>query len=219
MRAAANPPAQLVQLRQPEPLGVLDEHHGRVRHVHADLDDGGRDEDVTLAARECPHDAVLLVRLHPPVQQGDAQVREDVVREMVGHLGGGAQVDFLGLLDQRVDDIHLPAGVHLLSDERVNLLSARLGLRDRLDRKASRRHLPHDRDVEIAVGRERERARDGRRGHDQHVRVHPFRSERGPLEDAEPMLLVDDDEPELVEPDRVLDERMRADHHVNRSAQ
>ena len=48
--AAPDAPAQLVELRQAEALGVLDDDHGRVRHVDADLDDRGRDQDVELAA-------------------------------------------------------------------------------------------------------------------------------------------------------------------------
>ena len=51
VRAAADAAAQLVQLRQAEPLGVLDDHDRRVRHVDADLDDRRRHEDVELAAR------------------------------------------------------------------------------------------------------------------------------------------------------------------------
>ena len=42
--AAADAAAQLMELRQAEALGVLDDHHGGVRHVDADLDDGGRDQ-------------------------------------------------------------------------------------------------------------------------------------------------------------------------------
>ena len=90
VRTAADAAAQLVQLRQAEPLGVLDQHDRGVRDVDADFDHRRRDQDVELAAREGLHHAVLRVLLHPPVQQRDAQVREDVLREMVRHLGRGA---------------------------------------------------------------------------------------------------------------------------------
>ena len=52
--AAADAPAQLVQLGDPVALGVLDEHHGRVGHVDADLDHRRRDEHVGLARGEAP---------------------------------------------------------------------------------------------------------------------------------------------------------------------
>ena len=47
--------AQLVQLREPEAIGVLDHHRGRVRDVDADLDHGGRHEHVDLGRRERAH--------------------------------------------------------------------------------------------------------------------------------------------------------------------
>ena len=42
--------AQLVQLREAEAVGLLDDHDRRVRDVDADLDHGRGDEDVELAA-------------------------------------------------------------------------------------------------------------------------------------------------------------------------
>ena len=57
--AAADAAAQLMELRQAEPLGVLDDHHGGIRHVDADFDDGRRHEKLDLARRERPHHAIL----------------------------------------------------------------------------------------------------------------------------------------------------------------
>ena len=50
LRPAPDAAAQLVKLREAEAVGLLDDHHGRVRDVHADLDHRRRDEDVELAA-------------------------------------------------------------------------------------------------------------------------------------------------------------------------
>ena len=49
MLAPSDAAAQLMQLRQAEALGVLDDHHRRIRHVDADLHDRGRDENLELA--------------------------------------------------------------------------------------------------------------------------------------------------------------------------
>ena len=49
---APDPPAKLVQLRQPEPLRVLDDHDRRVRDVNADLDDDRGDQDVIAPRAE-----------------------------------------------------------------------------------------------------------------------------------------------------------------------
>ena len=70
-RAAADPAAQLVQLRQAEALGVLDHHQRRVRHVDADLDHRRRDQHRDLAAGEERHHRRLLGRRHAAVQQAD----------------------------------------------------------------------------------------------------------------------------------------------------
>ncbi len=172
MRAAADAAAQLVQLREPEALGVLDDHDRRVRHVDADFDDGRRDEDVELPARKGLHDPVLVVRLHAAVQERDSICREDVLLQVVGHLSGRPEIDLGRFLDERIDDVGLPAGVELLAHELVDLVAPRFGLGDRLDRLSARRHLAHHRHVEIAVGRQRQRARNRRGRHHQDVRMH-----------------------------------------------
>ena len=59
---------------------------------------------------------------------------------------------------------------------------------------AARRQLVEHADVEVAEERHRERAGDGRGGHDQHVRVQALVAERGALQHAELVLLVDDAE-------------------------
>ena len=48
--------------------------------------------------------------------------------------------------------------------------------------------------------------------------MHALRAQRRALQHAEPMLLVDDDEPELVERHRLLGERVRADDEMDRAA-
>jgi len=79
--------AQLMELREPVTLGVLDQHHGRVGDIDADLDDRRRDEYVGFSAREARHRLRLLVRAHLTVQQDDAIVRE-LARAQALELGG-----------------------------------------------------------------------------------------------------------------------------------
>ena len=65
VRLLAAPPhaaAQLVELREAEALGALDDHDGRVGHVDADLDEAGGDEHLDLAGLEGAHDVVALGR-------------------------------------------------------------------------------------------------------------------------------------------------------------
>ena len=44
--AASHASAQLVQLREAEALGLLDQHHGGVRNIDADFDHGGGNQDL-----------------------------------------------------------------------------------------------------------------------------------------------------------------------------
>ena len=55
-RPPPHAPAQLVKLREAEALGALDDHHGGVGHVDADLDQAGRDQDLHLSGLEGVHD-------------------------------------------------------------------------------------------------------------------------------------------------------------------
>ena len=60
--AAADPPAQLMQLSKSEPLSVLDDHDRRLRHVDADLDHRGRDQDGRVSALKALHRRVAARR-------------------------------------------------------------------------------------------------------------------------------------------------------------
>ena len=68
-------PAELVELREAEDLGVLDHHERGLGNVHADLHDGRRDEDADPAGREIRQDARPLLRRHAAVQRPDAHAR------------------------------------------------------------------------------------------------------------------------------------------------
>ena len=103
VRSPADASAKLVQLREAESLGMLDDHDRRVRDVHAHLHDGRAHENVQLSRRKRRHHVFLRGRLHAAVQQADAILRKDVVREMIGHFGRRLEVQFRGLLDERLD--------------------------------------------------------------------------------------------------------------------
>ena len=74
--AAPDAAAQLVQLREAEALGVLDDHDRGRRHVDADLDDRRRDQQIDrrrpwIGGGEAGHRAVLVGALHAAVHQPD----------------------------------------------------------------------------------------------------------------------------------------------------
>ncbi len=92
------------------------------------------------------------------------------------------------------------------------------------DRGAAGRQLAERAHVEVAVDRHGHRARDRGGRHDQHVRAAApgLLAQRVALLDPEPVLLVDHHQPQvaehhlIVEPDPVIQERVRADHDAGR---
>src|SRR6266542_2471431 len=199
-----HPPAQLMQLRQAEALGVFDQHDRGVRHVHADLDHGRSHQNLNLIRAERPHYALFLGGLHLSVQQADVEFREDLLAEVLVHLGRVPQIELFGLLDDRINDVSLAALFDLVADELVNLLAPVFAAHVRRNRRAARRHLVDDRDFEVAVNGHRQAARDRRSRHYQDVWVDAAPSNFGALQHAEAMLFVDHGEAQAFELHRVL---------------
>jgi predicted DNA repair protein MutK len=99
-RAPADAAAQLVQLGQAEALGVLDDHDGGVGHIDPDLDHRGGDQHRDLAIDEVGMTASFSAG-------GIWPWTRPTPGPMAGQVGGavlgGAQVDLVGLRDQRAD--------------------------------------------------------------------------------------------------------------------
>ena len=213
--APSDPAPELVQLREAEALGVLDQHHGRVRNVDADLDHRRRDQQVRASRAEPVHHALLLGRAQLAVQHLDGQIGEDVGRQALRLPLRRADLVPVRLVDRRADHERLPPRLDLGPDELVGGLPLRLRPRDHgSGRLAALRHLVEDHDVQIAVVGERERPRDRGRRHDQDVRRRALALERHPLVHAEPMLFVDDGQREVRERN-LLHEGMRPDDEVD----
>src|SRR5688572_6467095 len=69
LRPPSYPAAQLMELRQTEPFGLLDEHDRGIWHIDANLDDGGRNKNVDFAFLECVHYPFFLVGRKPAMKQ------------------------------------------------------------------------------------------------------------------------------------------------------
>ena len=83
LAAAPDPAAQLVQLRQAEAVGVLDHHDGRLRHVDADLDHRGGDQEAGAAGGEVAERRVRAApgpAGHAPGRPGRAEALRPVRR-------------------------------------------------------------------------------------------------------------------------------------------
>ena len=156
------------------------------------------------------HPGSPLGRLQAAVDAADAVAAELVRPESLGLVLGRACERRLRALDERADDVRLAAVVEVPPEAGVRLGAPLLAHPGRDDRLAVRRRGRDLRHGEVAVDRERERPRDRRRGHVEDVRAPPL-GERGPLLDAEAVLLVDDGDREVGELDLALDQRVRAD--------
>jgi hypothetical protein len=161
--APAHPAAELVELREPEPLGVLDDHYGGVGYVDADLDHRGGDQHVDLAGQERAHDRVTVGGRQLPMDQADLPAREDLGAQSLELVRGRQQVDLLGLRHERVDHVGLAPGRELAFHESVHLRALVACPQRRLDGLAARRDLVEDAQVDVSVERHRERAGNRRR--------------------------------------------------------
>src|SRR5918992_1692711 len=204
-----------MELGEPEPLCAFDNDRASIRYVDTDLDDNGSHEDLDLPCPEQGHDLTLVLGLHPAVQEPDHSLGEDVVRELLVELLGGAYVfQSLGLLHERADHVSLPSFLDLLSDLLIGPEPFR-GVDDPgLDRLPSRRQFVYQGDLEVAVECEGEGPWYRGGSHDEGIRGGPFLAEHRPLADAEAVLLVHDDEREVVEIYAFLYEGVRPDDDV-----
>ncbi len=182
-------PAHLVELRQSEMIGIIDDDGVRISNVEAVLDDARREQDVVLALVEVHHDALERLLRHLAVGNADAGLRHELLQ---------ALMHMLDAVDAVVDEEHLAAaldlalygaaddGIVVLDD--VGLHRESLG-RWRLD------------DAHIARPDERhvQRARDRRSRQGQHVDAGRELAYLVLLLDAEALLLIDDEQAEILE--------------------
>ena len=103
-----------MQLREPEALGLLDQHHGRVRHVHAHFDNRGRNQNLHPTAFEFLHGRFFFRCRKTPVQQADRDIGKNLLRKMLVHLLGRFHGLRFRFLDHRIYHVGLPARVDLL---------------------------------------------------------------------------------------------------------
>ncbi len=86
--AASDPAAQLVQLRQAEAFGVLDDHDAGLGHVDADLHHGGGHQQADRAGGEGGQGGVAHLRRLLAMGQADP-VAEAALQIGEAFLGGG----------------------------------------------------------------------------------------------------------------------------------
>ena len=134
-----------------------------------------------------------------------------------GRVFGGLRLQQVGFLDQRTDPVRLPPFADGGVDSRDDFVAPRLRQDHRGDRCPPGRQLVYDGNVEVGVGRHRQRPRDRRRRHDQLVReaplVHALLAQGQALVHPEAVLLVDDGQRQAAEAHALLEQGVRPDDH------
>ena len=121
---APDPPAQLIELGQPEAVGAMHDQVLAVGNIEAGFDDRGRQQHVVLAVVERRHDVFEHGRRHLPVRDRDPHFRHVLVEKI---LGAGE------VLDPRADIESLAAAIALAQQRLAH---------DQRDRTARRRCAP-----------------------------------------------------------------------------
>ena len=156
--------------------------------------------------------AVLLAPGELAVHEPD-RLAEDRLELGEAVLSGSGEVDDLGFRNERATE-H-PRRGDSAADRGDDLLHG--GNEAGGDGLSSGRLLVEDGHVHVAEIGEREGARNGRRGHDQHVDGGALAAERRAPMHPETMLLVNDGEAEIAELHIFLEQRVGADDDVDRA--
>ena len=155
------------------------------------------------------HHAFLFFGDEPPVQQADLRRREFLLQPLPFR-DDGLEVAAVRFLDARVNEVGLPPFLEFAANEVKDLRQFVGGAQKGLEAPAPGGQLINHRNVQIAVERQSKCARNGCRGHHQQVRITAFAHELLALGDAEPVLLINDDQAEVVRREAGLNQCVRA---------
>ena len=202
---APDPAAQLIELRQAEHVGAVHDQRVGGGDIEAGLDDRGREQDVVFAVVERRHDVLDHGRRHLAVRDRDLHLRHVLVEEIL---------DAGEVLDPRHHVERLPAAIAFaqqrLADHQGIVRRHEGAHRQPIDRRRG-----DDREIAHAGQRQLQRARDRRRAQRQHMHLRPQLLQPLLVADAEMLLLVDDQQAEIPELDRLAEQRMGADDDVD----
>ena len=198
-------PAKLVQLGEAEPVRPIDDDRIGVGYVQAVLDDAGAYEYVESSADKIRHDPFQLAGFHLPVRRSHAYVRGDEAQG-VRHF-----VDIADVVVQKKD---LSAPADFVQDGVPDQVLVE-GVYFRIDRLPVRRRRGDERQIPGAQQRELKRSGDGRCGKGK--RVHFGAQFPQALLDGDPeaLLLVDNEQPQVFEPDILRGQPMRTHYNVH----
>lgn len=202
---AADPPAQLVELRQAEHVGAVDDDRVDRWQIEPGLDDVGRQQHVVTALIEGANGAFEFTRRHAAVGGDDFDL---------GHQLGEDLRDVVQELNPRRDIEGLAAAIALAQDRLADNDGIEVG-DERTDGQAIDRRGRDQAHLAHAGERQLQRPRDRCRGERQDVNVALQPLQTLLVSDAKVLLLIDDDEAEIAKGDVLGQERVGADDDVD----
>ena len=145
---------------------------------------------------ECGHNLIFFLSFETAVNEPDPVVRKDVLLQVLRHACGVLEIEGFRFRHERIDNEDLVLLGQFLADGLIDLRA--LGFIEdlRFDGFLLRRKFIDDGNVEIPVNGHGQRSRNRGGRHDQDVRRQTLCPQGCALQDAETVLLVDDDQAE-----------------------
>ncbi len=175
------------------------------RNIEAGLDDGGREQDIVLAVVERRHDVLDHGRRHLAMGDRDLHLRQVLLKKIL---------HAREIFDPRHHIECLSAAI-ALAQQRLADHQGIVRRHEGADRQPVDRRRGDDGEIAHPRQRQLQRARDRRGAQRQHMDLGPQLFQLLLVADAEMLLLVDDQKPEIPEFDGFAEQRVGADHDVD----
>ncbi|MNM80765.1 hypothetical protein D3C81_927410 [compost metagenome] len=196
---------QLMQLRQAELVGAVDDDGVGVGDVDARFDDRTGEQHVETLLLEIQHHLFQLALGHLPMRHTDA---------CFGHQLGQLTLHAAHAFHIVVQEVQL-AAARQLTLERLAQLRVVPRRDEGLDRQPVRRRRGDDRQIAQPGHGHVERAWNGRGGEREQMHVRAHRLQRFLLAHTETLFFIDDDQAQIAELHIRLQQAVRADDHVD----
>ena len=203
-----------MKLGEPECLSPLDHHDRCVRDIDPHFDHRGRHENLYVAPLEAEHRGVFFGHGHLPVYEAHDLLTENRAQTLEPLLCRG-QIQRFAFIHQRADPIALPPLGNGRTQPFDDLIHPSGADHRGLDRFSSRRLFIENGHIHVAILRERQRPRDRRCRHHQHVDPLAFLPQKKALPHAKSVLFVHDGQTQIGKDDVGLKHSMGPDQDLD----
>ena len=218
--AAANAPAQLMQLAESEAFCVFNHHHRSVRVVDSDFDHRGGYQQIVLSVPVILQHLFLLRAFLPAPGQADPQIfQPGFFQAAVNSFRAAKLVRGLGILNRRTHDICLPPLPGFLQKKTVHVFPFCFRNDARFHRLPAFWKLVDHGNIQVSIQNQGKAPWNRRRTHHQHMGIRfvlrsPLVLQGCPLFHAKPVLFVRDHQAQFSVDHVLADQGMGAEYSV-----